>query len=118
MRNTHVFVATLVMLALLVISSVMQIAKLDHAREDSAHQEGTEARSSRLKSRVKKVCRDLNISSPITDFHLSNILVDEETMTLYCSIPKVASTTMKKVFLRLTGVFSIHQFNNFKDRSC
>ncbi|XP_047497314.1 carbohydrate sulfotransferase 11-like [Penaeus chinensis] len=116
MRNTHLFVATLMVLALLVISSVMQIANLDQRGQFLVNLEGTETRSVRLRNQVKKVCLALNISSPISDFQLSNMLVDEQTMTLYCSVPKVASTTMKRVFLRLTNAISSQEFDDFEDR--
>ncbi|XP_069988515.1 carbohydrate sulfotransferase 11-like isoform X2 [Penaeus vannamei] len=116
MRNTHLFVATALVITLLVISSVVQIANLDHGFQDLGNLEGPEARSDRLRNQVKKVCLALNISSPITEFQLSNILVDEETLTLYCSVPKVASTTMKKVFLRLTGGITSQEFLDIKER--
>ncbi|KAK8739096.1 hypothetical protein OTU49_003475, partial [Cherax quadricarinatus] len=62
--------------------------------------------SERLRQRVRQVCKTFNISTPVTNFQLSTIFVDEGRRLLYCSIPKAASTSWKRMWLKLTGAIS------------
>ncbi|KAK7080695.1 Sulfotransferase [Halocaridina rubra] len=61
------------------------------------------SRSAKIKSHLRRVCSAMNISIPITDYQLINVLVDDTRRVLYCSVPKVASTSWKRIWSRLTG---------------
>ncbi|XP_069951057.1 carbohydrate sulfotransferase 11-like isoform X2 [Cherax quadricarinatus] len=60
-------------------------------------------RSQKLRQRVRHTCTSFNVSSEVTQRHLRNIYVDDTRGVLYCSVHKVASSTWKRVWLKMTS---------------
>ncbi|XP_045604616.1 carbohydrate sulfotransferase 11 isoform X3 [Procambarus clarkii] len=61
-------------------------------------------RSEVLKTHVKDACRTLNISLPVNSFMMAHMHYDDDRKIIYCFIPKVACTSWKRVWMKLTGI--------------
>ncbi|GFO43891.1 carbohydrate sulfotransferase [Plakobranchus ocellatus] len=63
-------------------------------------------RSQAWKQHIHEACVNLRMVGnvkPLSEETLENILVDDKHKLLYCQIPKVASTTWRRMFLQLSG---------------
>ncbi|CAL4116921.1 unnamed protein product, partial [Meganyctiphanes norvegica] len=61
-------------------------------------------RSKHLRQHVKDSCEKLNVSLPITDYMLAHMHFDHARKLVYCFVPKVACTSWKRVWLKLTNI--------------
>ncbi|RUS75971.1 hypothetical protein EGW08_016278 [Elysia chlorotica] len=65
------------------------------------------------KQHLRQACRDLkmaNTGQRLTKEMLSKVLVDDKNKLVFCQIPKVASTTWRRIFLQLTGKVNVPDF--------
>ncbi|GFR71461.1 carbohydrate sulfotransferase [Elysia marginata] len=94
----------------------------EHAGENESHQKTwrdaakspqEQFRSRWWKQHMRKTCRDLDmLQTPqtLTPEMLQNVIVDDKNKLLFCQIPKVASTTWRRIFLQLTGKVDVSDF--------
>ncbi|KAK7066824.1 hypothetical protein SK128_020849 [Halocaridina rubra] len=62
------------------------------------------ARSDALLQHLRNTCTNFNISFPVNDFMLSHMHFDHERKAIYCFIPKVACTSWKRIWMKITGL--------------
>nr|XP_053643002.1 carbohydrate sulfotransferase 11-like [Cherax quadricarinatus] len=61
-------------------------------------------RSDAIKMNLQKTCTTFNISLPVNSFMMGHMHYDDTSKAIYCFIPKVACTSWKRVWMKLTGI--------------
>ncbi|XP_064078561.1 carbohydrate sulfotransferase 11-like [Macrobrachium nipponense] len=61
-------------------------------------------RSDALISSLQKVCQTVNVTLPLTAFMLAHMHFDHRRQAIYCFTPKVACTSWKRIWMKLTGL--------------
>ncbi|XP_066963476.1 carbohydrate sulfotransferase 11-like [Macrobrachium rosenbergii] len=64
----------------------------------------SKVRSDALINSLQKMCGTLNVTLPLTAFMLGHMHFDHRRQAIYCFTPKVACTSWKRIWMKLTGI--------------
>ncbi|XP_068236496.1 carbohydrate sulfotransferase 11-like isoform X2 [Palaemon carinicauda] len=61
-------------------------------------------RSDALIGNLQKICQNFNVTIPLTAFMLAHMHFDHKRQAVYCFTPKVACTSWKRIWMKMTGI--------------
>lgn len=89
----------------------------DVLRRDSAlRQDDALKRSDALRQHVMDFCKQLSLPTNVNDVTLNHMHYDDKRKVIYCYIPKIACTSWKRVWMKMTGVLKSEDDENSVER--
>lgn len=85
-------------------------------RADALELDNPLTRSNALRQHVMDICKQLSLSTKLNGETLKHMHYDDKRKVIYCFIPKVACTSWKRLWLKMTGVLKAEDDENSVSR--